>query len=236
MELLDRAEPIARGQGTDVDLQRSVLLARMGQPERALRLLQDRKDLSGAARLQRGRLYDSVGRFGDAWKDAVILVQIALLAGLRAPASAFYSGVLRGAGRPDYAFLLAVVGLVAIIVLVPAAARAGVVYVALAMAIQQAVDWAVGATLVRRLTGFSMRQQLLAGSGPLLAALAMGATVLLLSRPLAGAMPTLAAMAVLVAIGMAVYIGLLFVVVKDPVGKLRAGLALFRKAPKSAVA
>ena len=69
MELLDRAEPIARGQGTDVDLQRSVLLARMGQPERALRLLQDRKDLSGAARLQRGRLYDSVGRFGDAWKD-----------------------------------------------------------------------------------------------------------------------------------------------------------------------
>ena len=175
--------------------------------------------------------------FGDAWKDAVILVQIALLAGLRAPASAFYSGVLRGAGRPDYAFLLAVVGLVAIVVLVPAAAQAGVVYVALAMAIQQAVDWAVGAILVRRLTGFSLRQQLLAGSGPLLSAMAMGATVLLLSRPLADAMPIPAAMAVLVAIGMSVYVGLLFVVVKDPVGKLRAGLALFRrKAPNSVAA
>lgn len=175
--------------------------------------------------------------FGDAWNEAVILVQIALLAGLRAPTSAFFSGVLRGSGRPDLAFLLAAVGLVAIVILVPAAAQAGVVYVAAAMAIQQVIDWGVGAILVRRLTGFSMRQQLLAGSGPLLAALAMGASVLLLSRPLAGAMPTLAAMAALVAIGASVYVGLLFVVVKDPVGKLRAGLALLRrKAPKGAAA
>jgi len=36
---------------------------------------------------------------------------------------------------------------------------------------------------------------------------------------------------------MSVYVGLLFVVVKDPVGKLRAGLALFRrKAPNSVAA
>ena len=68
---LDVAEEIARKQGTDVDLQRSVLLTRIGQPERALELLERRKDLSGAARLQRGRLYDRLGRYSDAWDDWV---------------------------------------------------------------------------------------------------------------------------------------------------------------------
>ena len=68
---LDVAERIARKQGTDVDLQRSVLLARMGQPELAIALLEGRADLSGAARLQRGRLYDRLGRYREAWADWV---------------------------------------------------------------------------------------------------------------------------------------------------------------------
>ena len=68
---LDAAEQIASRQGTDVDLQRSVLLARMGEPELALSLLENRQDLSGAALLQRGRLYDRLGRFAEAWSDWV---------------------------------------------------------------------------------------------------------------------------------------------------------------------
>jgi Tfp pilus assembly protein PilF len=68
---LDIAEDIARKQGTDVDLQRSVLLARMGDTERALALLEGSSDLSGAARLQRGRLYDRLGRYAEAWDDWV---------------------------------------------------------------------------------------------------------------------------------------------------------------------
>jgi hypothetical protein len=54
-----------------VDLQRSVLLARMGNPEQALALLEGRQELSGAALLQRGRLYDRVGRYREAWADWV---------------------------------------------------------------------------------------------------------------------------------------------------------------------
>src|SRR5438045_9729263 len=60
---LDLAEQIARKRGTDVDLQRSVLLARMNQPERALALLENRRDPSAAARLQRGRLYDRLASY-----------------------------------------------------------------------------------------------------------------------------------------------------------------------------
>src|SRR5205085_12101885 len=66
---LDVAEQIARKLGTDVDLQRSVLSARMNRPEQALALLQNRDDMSGAALLQRGRLYDSLGHHEEAWND-----------------------------------------------------------------------------------------------------------------------------------------------------------------------
>jgi tetratricopeptide (TPR) repeat protein len=67
--LLDRAEAMARRRGTDVDLQRSVLLARMGEHDRALALLEANSDLSGAAMLQRGRLRERVGRYAEAWND-----------------------------------------------------------------------------------------------------------------------------------------------------------------------
>jgi len=69
--LLDRAQQIAQASGKDVDLQRSVLLARMGQNEEALRLLNGKRDVSGAALLQRGRLRDRLGRYADAWSDWV---------------------------------------------------------------------------------------------------------------------------------------------------------------------
>lgn len=66
---LDRADGVARGQGSDVALQRSVLLARMGREADALALLDDRTNLSGAALLQRGRLRDRLGDHRAAWLD-----------------------------------------------------------------------------------------------------------------------------------------------------------------------
>jgi len=66
---LERADSIARSQGTDVDLQRSVLLARMGEAQQALQLLESKAVLSGAARLQRGRLREQLGQYAEAWED-----------------------------------------------------------------------------------------------------------------------------------------------------------------------
>jgi Tfp pilus assembly protein PilF len=66
---LDRAERIARARGTDVKLQRSVLLERMGEIEAAVQLLDGEKELSGSALLQRGRLRDRLGRHAEAWSD-----------------------------------------------------------------------------------------------------------------------------------------------------------------------
>jgi tetratricopeptide (TPR) repeat protein len=68
---LERADSIARSQGTDVDLQRSVLLARMGEAQQALQLLESKAVLSGAARLQRGRLREQLGQYAEAWEGWV---------------------------------------------------------------------------------------------------------------------------------------------------------------------
>ena len=69
LRLLDGAEPLAAATGTDLKLQRSVLLERMGRIEAAVRLLDDERELSGAALLHRGRLRDRLDRHADAWSD-----------------------------------------------------------------------------------------------------------------------------------------------------------------------
>lgn len=69
--LLGRAQELALAKATDVELQRSVLLARMGQIEDALGLLEKKREISGAALLQRGRLRARLGRHAEAWSDWV---------------------------------------------------------------------------------------------------------------------------------------------------------------------
>jgi len=108
---LDRAEPIARRQGTDVDLQRSVLLARMGKNREALALLELKRELSGAALLQRGRLRERAGRYDDAWSDWTRgKAQLADRAGrfydpdaVKADADQLLAFAARPAGRPGAA-------------------------------------------------------------------------------------------------------------------------------------
>lgn len=67
--MLDRAERLARTQGTDVMLQRAALLSRTADWRGGLALLDAEPHLSGAALLQRGRLRDRAGRHAEAWHD-----------------------------------------------------------------------------------------------------------------------------------------------------------------------
>jgi Tfp pilus assembly protein PilF len=68
---LDRAELIARAQGSDVLLQRAMLLSRADSWRDGLALLDAETELSGAALLTRGRLRDRAGRYSEAWHDFV---------------------------------------------------------------------------------------------------------------------------------------------------------------------
>jgi len=67
--MLDRAERLARAQGSDVTLQRAALLSRTEDWRDGLALLDAEPSLSGAALLQRGRLRDRAGRYAEAWHD-----------------------------------------------------------------------------------------------------------------------------------------------------------------------
>jgi len=67
--MLDRAERLARAQGSDVTLQRAALLSRTENWRDGLALLDAEPRLSGAALLQRGRLRDRAGRHAEAWHD-----------------------------------------------------------------------------------------------------------------------------------------------------------------------
>jgi Tfp pilus assembly protein PilF len=69
--MLDRAERLAKAQGSDVTLQRAALLSRTADWRGGLALLDDKPELSGAALLQRGRLRDRAGRYDEAWADFI---------------------------------------------------------------------------------------------------------------------------------------------------------------------
>ena len=68
-ELLDRAQ---EGRSPrDVDLLRAQLLSRTGRNAEALAIIESAPALNGDGQLERGRLYDRIGRYDDAWRDFV---------------------------------------------------------------------------------------------------------------------------------------------------------------------
>lgn len=68
-ELLERATSASSPQ--DVELLRVAYLIRSGDYHQALAILESAQDLTGAAQLERGRLYDRLGRHREAWHDWV---------------------------------------------------------------------------------------------------------------------------------------------------------------------
>lgn len=69
--LLDRADVLARRQGSDIKLQRATLLSRTTGWEHGLAMLDAEAAPSGATLLLRGRLRDRAGRKAEAWADFV---------------------------------------------------------------------------------------------------------------------------------------------------------------------
>ena len=68
-ELLDRAQ--ARRSPREVDLLRAQLLSRAGRDAEALAIIESAPALNGDGQLERGRLYDRLGRYDEAWRDFV---------------------------------------------------------------------------------------------------------------------------------------------------------------------
>jgi Flp pilus assembly protein TadD len=66
-ELLERAAEVSSAH--DVELLRVIYLIRRGRHQEALAILEAASDLNGGAQIERGRLYDQLGRHPEAWRD-----------------------------------------------------------------------------------------------------------------------------------------------------------------------
>ncbi|KCZ94557.1 Membrane protein involved in the export of O-antigen and teichoic acid [Hyphomonas johnsonii MHS-2] len=147
--------------------------------------------------------------FGGQWVPAVTVIQISLLSGIRAPTSAFNTGVLNGVGRVDWTLKMFTTGLALSVVFVLATIQFGLEAVALALLVKTFLIWALGAYAVKSVIGFPMHRQVVAGWQALVASFAMGAIVWLCMHQLPVAMEPLVKLAILVPLGALAYIGIL---------------------------
>lgn len=161
---------------------------------------------------------------GPGWGQAVPLVQIMLLLGLRAAMASFNGGVLRGLGRPELQAATMAIAVLLTLVLVPLAAPFGLVAVTLAVTARRFLTWPINARQVQRLTGFDWRAQGRAALPNLAAAGAMALLVWLLQRGLAGQHPAPLVLAAGALAGLLLYPLLLAVIAPSHMRAVRARL------------
>tara|TARA_R110001592_G_scaffold24598_4_gene94615 strand:+ start:2219 stop:3709 length:1491 start_codon:yes stop_codon:yes gene_type:complete len=147
--------------------------------------------------------------FGEQWVPAVTTIQVFLLMGLRAPTSAFNSGVLNGVGRVDLNFKLAIVGTVLTAIAVVSTIHIGLEAVAWALLAQLMVSWFLGAYAVKMAIGFPMHRQIIAGSSALIASFIMGFIVWFSMGILPDGWTGIVQILILVPIGVVTYVAAL---------------------------
>jgi O-antigen/teichoic acid export membrane protein len=167
--------------------------------------------------------------FGPDWTGATLAVQLLLLIGLRAPASAFNAAVLRGLGRPMLQLAIPVTTTVLTAALVPGAAGWGLAAVVGAMVASRFAGWPLSMMMVRRVLGMPIREQMALGAAPLAAAVAMCAAVLALSVALRGTVSPPSLLVWSVALGAVVYAAVLALLSPQAAEAMRSFAAAARR-------
>ena len=101
--------------------------------------------------------------FGEQWAASVIVFQILMVIGIRAPMTAMGLSALRGVGRPDCVAWITFVGLVALIVFLGIAYQHGLTAIGFAILGKQVVVFIHSSWLIKRTIGMSVTRQIMAG-------------------------------------------------------------------------
>ncbi|MAN67618.1 lipopolysaccharide biosynthesis protein [uncultured Hyphomonas sp.] len=149
--------------------------------------------------------------FGEKWIAATGAIQIALLIGVRSPTATFDAGVLKGVGRPDLVLKIALTCLLPM-VLLPLAAQYGLEAVMWLVWGQKMLGWALGAIAVQTVVGFSIRQQVFAGSSAFLASILMATAVYFASIYLPATYSDIAKLLIAITLGMVTYPTVLLII------------------------
>ncbi len=143
---------------------------------------------------------------GASWSPAVVPMQLVLLLGVRAAATSFTGGILRGCGHPGLYLAHVGIGVLVTCLLVPLAVQFGLIAVTAAMLIKGAITWIVGAQFVQRISGYPARNQISVGWRSLLASCAMVIAVVGMTPVIGASVTGLPLIAALVAIGVALHL------------------------------
>ena len=152
---------------------------------------------------------------GGSWSSAVVPMQLVLLLGVRAAATSFTGGILRGCGHPGLYLAHVGIGVFVTCLLVPMAVQFGLIAVTGAMLVKGAITWIVGAHFVQRISGYPARNQISVGWRSLLASCVMVIAVVSMTPVIGASLAGLPLIAALVTIGVAVHLGALTVLDRE---------------------
>lgn len=147
--------------------------------------------------------------FGQRWQATVPVVQLLMLGGVRLATGAYNSAILLGTGHIRATALLFAAGCAASLLTFPLLASWGVAGAASAMLCRQFGTWPLALHCVRRATGIGVADQLSGTLPPLAAAATAAASIWALTSMLEALMTPIPATMTAIAVGAAVYLGML---------------------------
>ena len=168
--------------------------------------------------------------FGEAWSEAIPVVQILMLLGVQASMSIVQAAVVRGMGKPHWDMVSAMVVVVITAGLLTVALPYGIEAVALAVVLSTLAIWPLDALFVRRLTGLPVAAQAATVGRAGLCAAVMAVCVWVLFPMLLAHVPAPVALIVLVGAGAVLYWAMLRILMPVAAGIIeRVVLALARR-------
>lgn len=143
--------------------------------------------------------------FGQAWVEAIVVVQILMLLGIRSSMQMIQLAAIRGLGKPHWHMAVNFLALLLTIACISLALPWGLAGVAAALVVKSVLLAPVHALLVRRLVGLSQFEQFGSLLGSLLGALPMAAGAWMLNSWLASSLGTPIALSIAVLAGIGMY-------------------------------
>lgn len=143
--------------------------------------------------------------FGSQWTDAVLPLQILLLAGLRTCSGVFNVPVLRGMNHHVLPLVLLGLGVACNAVLMTHFAQWGLAGIAAAWLVRQLLTWPLACQFIQRTTTLTIAAQLQPMLVPLLGAVLMGSVVALIAPVLKSQLGLLPGVVISIAAGMLLY-------------------------------
>ena len=158
--------------------------------------------------------------FSDKWVPAIATTQLAMLAGCAMALASVNGNVLRAIGRPDLLVRIVLIGFVLILIGLAIASQYGIEVVMMAIIVKELIFIGLTGIEIKKHAGLNWLTQFRPTFGPVISALFMFVVLMLVKESLAADWSPLFRSLSLVALGVGIYLGSLFVLDKPLIGQI----------------